>query len=154
MAYKGFDLIVFGNGTYGNDIFSLLYSADRTRSNTLKTYWENSWKQPGDNAKYPDLAKVKSDWWYWSSDNASIFDGSYFKIKQIQLGYTLPANLTQKALISNLRLFVSLDDFFTISKYPGCDPETATTGSHNGMGYDAGTYPTTKKAVFGINLTF
>ena len=154
MAYKGFDLIVFGNGTYGNDIFSLLYSADRTRSNTLKTYWENSWKQPGDNAKYPDLAKVKSDWWYWSSDNASIFDGSYFKIKQIQLGYTLPANLTQKALISNLRLFVSLDDFFTISKYPGCDPETATTQSHNGMGYDAGTYPTTKKAVFGINLTF
>ena len=154
MEYKGFDLIIFGNGTYGNDIFSLLYSADRTRSNTLKTYWENSWKKAGDNAMYPDLAKVKSDWWYWSSDNASIFDGSYFKIKQIQLGYTLPMNLTKKALISNLRLFVSLDDFFTFTKYPGCDPETATTQSHNGMGYDAGTYPTTRKAVFGVNLTF
>ena len=154
LEYKGFDLTVFGNGVAGNQIFSLLYSADRTRSNTLSTYWNNSWKQPGDNAKYPDLKKVKSDWWYWSSDSASIFDGSYFKFKQIQLGYTLPEKLTKKALISNLRLFVSLDDFFTITKYPGCDPETATTQSHNGMGYDAGTYPTTKKAVFGINLTF
>ena len=154
MAYKGFDMVIFGTGVGGNDIFSLLYSADRTRSNTLKTYWENSWKEVGDNAKYPDLAKVKSDWWYWSSDNASIFNGAYFKIKQIQLGYTLPENLTRKALISNLRVFVSLDDFFTISSYPGCDPETATTQSHNGMGYDAGTYPTTKKAVFGVNLTF
>ena len=153
-AYKGFDLTIYGTGVTGNQIFSLLYSADRTRSNTLRTYWDNSWRQAGDNAKYPDLAKVKSDWWYWSSDNASIFDGSYFKFKQIQLGYTLPSNLTKKILVSDLRFFVSLDDFFTITKYPGCDPETATTQSHNGMGYDAGTYPTTKKLILGINLTF
>ena len=88
------------------------------------------------------------------SSSASIFDGSYFKFKQIQLGYTLPADLTKKALISNLRFFVSLDDFFTITTYPGCDPETATTGNYNGMGYDAGTYPTTRKVIFGVNLTF
>ena len=83
-----------------------------------------------------------------------MFDGSYFKFKQIQLGYTLPQNLTKKAAISNLRFYVSLDDFFTISIYPGCDPETATTTGASSMGYDAGSYPTTKKVVFGVNLTF
>ena len=154
LAYKGFDFSMFGTGTIGNDIFSLLYSADRERTNSLKTFWENSYK-PGNttNAKYPDMAKVGKDWTFWSS-SASLFNGSYFKIKQIQLGYTLPKNLTQKALISNLRFYVSLDDFFTITSYPGCDPETATTGNMQDAGYDAGTYPTIKKVLFGINLTF
>ena len=83
-----------------------------------------------------------------------MFDGSFFKIKQIQLGYTLPQNLTRKAAIDNLRLYISLDDFITFTKYPGADPETATTGRAKAMGYDSGTYPTMKKIVFGVNLTF
>ena len=84
----------------------------------------------------------------------SIFSGAYFKFKQIQLGYTLPKNITKKAFINNCRLYVSLDDFFTITKYPGCDPETATTSNQKDMGYDAGSYPTTKKVVFGVSVTF
>ena len=83
-----------------------------------------------------------------------MFSGSYFKFKQIQLGYTLPRNLTRKVMINDLRLYVSLDDFFTISSYPGCDPETATTGDSGTMGYDLGTYPTMKKVIMGVNLTF
>ncbi len=153
LAYKGFDLLVFGTGTVGNDIFSLLYSADRPRTNCLSHYYENSWKNPGENALYPLSSKVSNDWYFWSS-SASIFDGSFFKFKQIQFGYTLPRKFTQKFLVNNFRVYASLDDFFTISSYPGCDPETATTGSHNGMGYDAGTYPTMKKVVFGVNITF
>ena len=153
LEYKGFDLVVFGTGTIGNDIFSLLYSADRPRTNSLTHYWRNSWKQPGDNALYPESKQVSNNWTFWSS-SASIFDGSFFKFKQIQFGYTLPRKFTQKFLVNNFRVFLSLDDFFTISSYPGCDPETATTGSHNGMGYDAGTYPTMKKVVFGVNITF
>jgi len=153
LAWKGFDFSVFGTGSVGNDIFSLLYSADRSKTNSLKYYWENSWTEDNHNAKFPKSATVANDWYFWSS-SASLFDGSYFKFKQIQLGYTLPTCLTKKVKISDLRVFVSLDDFFTISSYPGCDPETATTGQYNGMGYDAGTYPTTKKAIFGVNVTF
>ena len=153
LAWKGIDFSVFGTGTGGNDIFSLLYSADRPRTNTLTHYYNNSWKEDNHNAMYPDMKKVATDWKFWSS-SASIFNGSYFKFKQIQLGYTLPADLTEKALISNLRFFVSLDDFFTITTYPGFDPETATTGNYNGMGYDGGTYPTMRKVVIGVNLTF
>lgn len=153
LGYKGFDFSVFGTGTIGNDIFSMLYSADRPKTNSLTHFWRNSWKTPGGDAKYPESVKVANDWIFWSS-SASVFSGSYFKFKQIQLGYTLPRNLTRKVMINDLRLYVSLDDFFTISSYPGCDPETATTGNSGTMGYDLGTYPTMKKVIMGVNLTF
>ena len=156
LAYKGFDFTLYGTGAAGCDIFSLLYSADRSRTNTLSTYWKDSWKQPGDNAKFADMKQVASDWYYWSS-SASLFNASYFKFKQIQLGYTLPKSITKKVFIENLRAYVSLDDFFTITSYPGCDPETALGYGSAGLkdsGYDSGVYPTSKKIVFGLNVTF
>ena len=72
----------------------------------------------------------------------------------MQLGYTLPAKITKKAAISNLRFFVSLDDFFIFTAYPGLDPETASTNSSSGAGLDWGSYPTMKKMLLGVNLTF
>ena len=153
LAWRNFDFIVYGAGTAGNDIFTIMWSADRTYGNTLSYFWDNSWKQTNKNAMFPDMGVVAKDWKFWSSD-AMIFDGSYFKIKQIQLGYTMPKNLTRRVAIDNMRLYVSLDDFFTFTSYPGADPETATTGRTDAMGYDSGTYPTMKKVVFGLNLTF
>ena len=153
LEYKGFDFTMFGTGSIHNKIFSLLYSADRPRTNCLKVHYEDSWTPQRTNAKYAEVSVVANNWTYWSSD-VSLFDGSYFKFKQIQLGYTIPKHISEKALISNCRLYVSLDDFFTITKYPGCDPETATTSSQKDMGYDAGSYPTTKKVILGVSVTF
>ena len=153
LAWRNFDFTLYGSGQAGNDIFTIMWSADRTYGNTLSYFWNNSWKEGNKNAKFPDMKVVAKDWKFWSSD-AMIFDGSYFKIKQIQLGYTLPQNLTRRIAVDNLRLFVSLDDFFTFTSYPGADPETATTGRADAMGYDSGSYPTMKKAVFGVNITF
>ena len=152
-AWKGFDFVLFGTGVSGNEIYNLMVSADRPKTNGLYTYWRDSWKAPGDNAKYPDMKQVATKWDFWSS-SACVFDGAYFKIKQIQLGYTLPRMITQKVAISDLRLFVSLDDYFTFTKYPGADPETASLNSSTSRGVDSGSYPTTKKMVFGVNLTF
>lgn len=84
----------------------------------------------------------------------TIFDGSYFKIKTIQLGYTLPKNVVSKVYISNMRVFASLENFFTFTKYIGLDPETASANSTNSLGIDMGTYPTAKQVVFGVNVTF
>ena len=148
LAYKGFDMVVFGTGAAGSEIVSLLYNADRPRTNTLTHYWENSWKQPGDNTRYPNMKTVAQDWKFWSS-SASVYSGNFFKIKQIQLGYTLPRKLTQKFLVNNFRVYASFDDFITFSKYPGMDPETAANS-----GFDAGTYPTMRKLVLGVNITF
>ena len=140
LEWKGIDLTVFGTGASGNKIYNLMVSADRPRINGLNVYWLDSWKQPGDNAKYPT--------------DACIFSGAYFKFKQIQLGYTLPAKITKKALISQLRFYVSLDDYFTITSYPGADPETSSYNSGASRGFDNGNYPTSKKLVFGVNVAF
>ena len=156
MAYKGFDLVVFGTGAAGNEIYNLMVSADRPRTNGLTTYWKNSWGNPDVDkaaAKYPDVKKIYNSWPFFSS-SAAVFDGSFFKIKQIQLGYTFPQRLTQRVMINDLRLFVSLDDYFTFTKYPGADPETASLNNSSSRGVDSGSYPTTKKMVFGVNLTF
>lgn len=153
LEYKGFDLTVFGTGAAGNKIYNLMVSADRPRINGINTYWKDSWKQPGDNSKYPNMKSVANDWTFFSSD-AAIFNGSYFKFKQIQLGYTIPSKLTRKFLVNQLRFSVSLDDFFTITSYPGADPETSSLNSGASRGFDNGNYPTSKKIVFGVNVAF
>ena len=86
-----------------------------------------------------------------------MFSGAYFKIKQIQLGYTLPKELLSKVYISRLRVFASLENFITFSKYPGLDPEAANANNSytfSSLGIDNGTYPTAKQVIFGVNLTF
>lgn len=153
LEWKGFDFTVFGTGAAGNKIYNLMVSADRNKINGIDTYWKDSWRQPGDDSKYPDMKKVSTDWIFFSSD-AAVFNGSFFKFKQIQLGYTFPVQLTSKSYVNNLRVFASLDDFFTITSYPGADPETASMNATFARGFDNGTYPTSKKVVFGASITF
>ena len=146
MAYKGFDFVLYGAGQGGNHILPVLH---RTHyNNTYKWYLEAA-----KNGTYPSPDKTLGQWNFWSS-NANLFKGDFFRIKQLQLGYTLPSKITKKAAISNLRLFVSLDDFFTFTAYPGLDPETASTNSSSGAGLDWGSYPTMQKVLLGVNLTF
>ena len=152
LNWKNFDFSLFGTGVAGNNIFPTAFRVDRPSCNTYAYYWNNSWKKPGDEktAKFPAAN-------YWSqeafSSSLNVFDGSYFKIKTIQLGYTLPQNLTKKIAISNLRVFAMLDNFFTFSNYFGLDPETATTGG-NAIGFDMGNFPTAKSVIFGVNVEF
>ena len=163
LEYKGFDLTVFGTGASGNKIYNLMMSADRPRVNGLDYWWKNSSRTHVDPdtkqtiidniGKYPDMKAVASDWIFFSS-SANVFSGSYFKFKQIQLGYTVPSALTKKLLISNLRFSVSLDDFFIITNYPGADPELSSFDGGASRGWDNGNYPSSKKVVFGVNVTF
>ena len=158
LEYKGFDFTVFGTGASGNKIYTVITSADRPRGNGLDVWWKDSWRADENGnyyvqGQYPDMRNVANDWNFYSS-SANVFSGSYFKFKQIQLGYTIPTNLTKKFMVSNLRLSVSLDDFFTITSYPGADPETASVDSGASRGWDNGSYPTSKKIVFGVNVTF
>ena len=158
LAYKGFDLTIFGTGVSGNDIFTVLYRADTPLRNSLKYFYDNAWTPTNTSASMPDPKQVTSSWPFWGS-SAAMFSGAYFKIKQMQLGYTVPAAVSRKLFIERLRAYVSLDDFITFTKYPGCDPETAT--SSNGQsntassaGYDNGTYPQSRKFTVGLNVTF
>ena len=153
LDYKGFDLSIYGTGTIGNNIMNMFYQADSNMRNSLRYFFENAWTETNRNATMPSCLSVANSWPFWASSGA-MFNGSYFKIKQIQLGYTLPSNLTKKIFINRARVYVSIDDYFTFTKYPGFDPETATSGSSSNMGMDLGSYPTSRKIVGGVSITF
>ena len=151
-AYKGFDLTVFGTGAAGNKIFNCINRPDYATSNKMKeVMYDDRWTPSNTNGTKPRAGANDLDKYVDSS--AMIYDGSYFKFKQIQLGYTLPKSLLSKVGISHSRVYCSLDDFFTISKYPGFDPE-ASANATTGMGVDKGAYPTSKKVVLGFNIEF
>ena len=151
-AYKGIDLTVFGTGSYGNQIFNCINRPDYAASNRLKeVFYDNRWTAENKNGTVPRAGANDMDKYACSS--AMVYDGSFFKIKQIQLGYTLPKSLINKVFMSHSRIYASLDDFFTFSKYPGFDPEAATNAT-SGMGIDKGGYPTSKKVVLGLNIEF
>ncbi|MCQ2144529.1 MAG: TonB-dependent receptor [Bacteroidales bacterium] len=151
LAWKGLDLVIFGQGTAGNSIMPVFHRPGT--KNTLSWYYTNAKTEKNPNGTFPHPKDVYGNYKFWSS-SANVFDGSFFRIKQIQLGYTLPQNLTKKAKISNLRFYVSLDDFITFTKYPGLDPETANMNNTTGSGLDWGSYPTMQKLILGVNLTF
>ena len=147
LAWKGLDFALYGAGIGGNSILPVLHRTGF--KNGLKVYLEGY-----QNGTMPHPEKIVSfNDPFWSS-TGNLFKGDFFRIKQLQLGYTLPQNLTRKAAISNLRFYVSLDDFFTFTSYPGLDPETASTNNTSGAGLDWGSYPTMQKLVLGVNLTF
>ena len=151
LAWKGLDFIIFGSGQGGCEILNTLYRPGY--HNSLNYFYLNSRSEKNPNAKFPEPAKVSGDMNFWGS-TASVFDGSFFKIRQVQLGYTVPQQWTKKVLINQLRMFVSLDDFFTFTSYPGMDPETATSGSASGRGVDIGAYPSMRKLMLGVNVSF
>ena len=153
MNYKNFDLIVYGAGSQGAELLYSLNRGDFAQQNTLREFYYDAWQNPQSTGyKYP-----KPDYsdTYLMASTARIFDASFFKIKQIQLGYTIPERLLSKIKISSLRAYVSLDDWFTFTKYPGLDPETSHAGtSAAGLGIDYGSYPIPRKLVFGVNVSF
>lgn len=153
MEYKGFDFTMFGTGVAGNKIVPQGWRTDRPYCNFYSWFYENAWDEESKSGKFPVISKKGWSKYAFSSD-MTVFNGAYFKIKQIQLGYTLPKELLSKAYISRLRVFASLENFFTFSKYPGLDPEAASANSQNALGIDMGTYPTAKQVIFGVNLTF
>ena len=80
-------------------------------------------------------------------------DGSYMRIQNIQLGYTIPENITQKVKIQKTRVFVGVNNLLTLTNYTGYDP-AASTGEPIGSGIDYGFYPAARTYTFGLNLTF
>lgn len=148
-GWKNFDLIVFGTGSHGNDIYMGLNRVDYNL-NQLTYFTENRWTRNNPNGTTPRANAT--DFTKFMTSSGSVFDGSFFKIKQIQLGYSIPRNLLSKISIDNLRIYGSLEDYFTFTDYPGFDPEVTGVGS--ALGVDKGSYPNSKKVVVGLSVTF
>lgn len=150
LAYKGFDLNFYGAGVHGNERLYACLRGDFPQQNNLAIFYEDRWTPENPNARFPKPDFTDT---YQTTTNLRIFDASFFKIKQIQLGYNVPKTILKKAWLSELRAYVSLDDWFTFTDYPGLDPETSVNTTSS-LAIDAGGYPIAKKVVFGINVSF
>lgn len=152
LEWKGIDFTMYGTGVWGVQKLFALGRGDFPQANTLKYFYDNCWMPGRTEYTLPKPNYLDRN---YKVSSAMVFDASFFKIKQIQLGYSLPNSLLRKIAVSNLRVYVSLDDWFTFTKYPGLDPETSGYGSSgSAMAIDYGSYPISKKVVFGVNISF
>ena len=156
--YKSFDFSVYGAGSHGNKMVYALNSNNAAYENRPLFLTENRWKKAGDNATMPSAVQQLNDPNFCISD-ALVRDASFFKIKQIQLGYSLPKNMLKKLSLESLRVYASLDNFFTFTSYEGADPEASALSNSNGMtassmALDYGSYPSAKTVSFGFNVAF
>ena len=135
-------------GQYGNENMILWMRNDLPGSNIPSFLYEGRWTASQTTATRP---KAGFDPKTLTSDQM-MFDGSYIRIKQIQLGYTLPAKVTKSLKMKSARFYVSLEDYFTFTNFPGMDPEAGST-TNSSLGLDRGMYPITQKALFGISVT-
>lgn len=152
-TWRGFDLNVFLQGVAGNEIFDATRRPD-LRSVNLPSWMLNRWTGEGTSNTIPRY--MQGDGYNWQSSDLYVTDGSYCRLKNLQLGYTLPENLTRKVFVSKFRVYVAAENLFTWTKYHGFDPEIAPSDVTYGtsVGVDYGVYPQARVWTVGFNLAF
>ncbi|MCF6222520.1 MAG: TonB-dependent receptor [Flavobacteriaceae bacterium] len=154
-AYKGFDFSAFFNGSQGNDIidFNRIFTdfplfVDNNRSTRVL----DSWTPNNTNATLPALSGSLNGVEI-NSNSYFVQDGSYLRLRNLQIGYSLSKDLTDKLKIANLRIYLQGTNLFTITGYEGIDPEVLPIDNLN-QGIDRRTFPIAKIYTIGINLKF
>ncbi len=145
--YKNFDLSFMFQGQQGNYIANMAFSPgvyDRWHGENTSDTWPRM--------TTTDLNRNRSR----MNDMVHIEDGSFIRLKNLQLGYTIPARISQRAGISNLRIYVSGQNLLTFTNYGGFDPEigTGNTGRFLDFGIDRAAYPQSRVFTTGISVTF
>ncbi len=149
--WKGFDLSLSFQGTMGNDIFDFAQRGDIPAMNR-PSWILDRWMGEGTSNKIPRMTS-KNPNGNWASSDLYIHDGSYLRLKNTQVGYTLPANLTRKFSVQRLRFYIAAENLITLTGYEGFDPEIAS-GSYTTLGVDKGIYPQSRTISIGANITF
>ena len=150
--WKGFDLSLLFQGTCGNDIFNaskFYFEKFDGRQNALKSSYKTGWNGEGSTNSHPitlsydsDDARNSQNWW---QSTMYVEDGSYFRLKNLQLGYTFePKSI--KTFKPSVRVYLSAQNLLTLTKYSGFDPEIPDNG------VDPGQYPQPRTFVIGLNI--
>jgi len=151
-GYKGFDLNVAANGVFGNKVAWVTKSVDDQYGNYSQYVYDRRWHGDGTSNRYPAIQNGSPENWTYFSD-IFLEDGSYVRIQDITLGYDFK-QLFKAMPLKQLRLFVTGQNLFTITKYPGADPEVGYANESWGKGIDLGFYPVQKSILFGLNVKF
>ncbi len=152
LAYKGFDLSIVANGEFGQQVFQSYRTNDIVGlANFTKNVVENRWHGEGTSNTIPCLVNDYN--WDYASD-MYVQDADFVKIQNITLGYNIN-RVWKSSPLKRLRLYVSLQNYITITGYDGFDPDVNYKGPDGwSSGIDFGNYPISKMCIFGTNITF
>ncbi|WP_303142932.1 SusC/RagA family TonB-linked outer membrane protein [uncultured Parabacteroides sp.] len=157
-AWKGFDVSMNWAGAAGFKLYwgtSTGYNSPSTRvgvalgTDIAYDHYFYDPTNPSDsrtnvNAKYGRLVNGESGFQNLETSSLYLFNGNYLKLKNLTVGYTLPATISKKAYMDNLRLYMSIENVFNITKYPGQDPELGATPEYTSL----------RQFAFGVNVSF
>jgi hypothetical protein len=146
IEYKGFDALVFGQGVTGNKIFQGLRRLDIANAN-YQTTALGRWTGEGTSNTFPRLTNNDPNNNFSNPSDFYLEDGDYFRIKTIQVGYSLPNVTIKQVGMTKARIYITGENLFTFTEYTGYDPEI-------GGGIDKGYYPQAKTLMMGLNLQF
>lgn len=156
VTYKGFLLSAFFQGVKGNEIYNLSMGTTNYDYgwglNTFKDVLYNHWTPDNPNAMYPKISNKNT---YVVSDRF-VYDGSYIRLKNIELAYSIPTKKLGAAWLNKAQVYVSAQNLFTITDYPWYDPDVNSRGGSTSVnqGIDHFSYPTAKSYTFGVRLEF
>lgn len=168
-SYKNFDLGLNFYGSYGSEIFNLVkrelesasgYGNQASFSNVSTEYFNNRWSSEGSTNEYARALINDGDVQNNRASSYFVEDGSYLRLRNLNLGYSLPTTVVDKIGLNALRIYISAQNVFTITDYTGSDPEVGQNSDINGnssvttRGIDAGAYPLSKTFTLGLNLKF
>jgi TonB-linked SusC/RagA family outer membrane protein len=156
LGYKNFDLAALFQGSYGNKLINVTKKYRRTlgggASGADLIAYETAWRGEGTSNTQPIMSTVNrndnfrvSDWY--------VENGSFMRLKNLQIGYNISPSLLKRAGISSSRIWIGGTDLFTITKYTGNDPEAGLSANPLMAGREFGAYPKMKRYSLGINLT-
>lgn len=154
MAYKGLDFSMFLQGSQGNDVLNMkMYDLESGTAylNAPAGFLERSWHGEGTSGTFHRISENQG----LNQEVSDYFveDGSYLRIKNLQLGYSLPSKLVRKVGLSQFRVYVSAQNLLTLTKYSGLDPEMGSSSPLTN-GIDSGYYPQARVFSLGVNLKF
>lgn len=152
VQFKGFDLGIFVQGTQGNDIYNGIFRYDFFYTNRPQSSLER-WRGPGTSNSEPRV-NLNDPNFNARASTRFVEDGSYLRIKNLQLGYSLPQNLLNKMHLQKFRIYVAAQNLLTITDYSGLDPEIGTVGGALELGIDQGFYPQSRIFLSGVNISF
>ncbi len=154
--YKNFDLSIFFQWSYGNDILNanrLIFETGYNKRKDLNQYasFINRWTFENPNSNIPRVSTSSSNLLF---STRIIEDGSYLRLKTLSIGYSISAKLLNKVKINKARISLSGQNLFTITNYSGYDPEVSIRNSALTPGLDFSSYPRAKSVNMGVNLSF
>ncbi|CAL1517527.1 SusC/RagA family TonB-linked outer membrane protein [Chitinophaga sp. MM2321] len=154
-SYKGFDINIFAQGVYGNKLFNAVKYTGLAPLITGQGYnlladVKNAWTPENTHTNIPRVSVGDANANFGTTSDWYLEDGSYLRLKNVTLGYTLPDALSKRVHMNKLRVYVTGSNLLTFTKYSGMDPEVGT----DNYGIDLGRYPQARSFLVGLNVNF